>query len=1257
MSSLLVSSSVCVVLCLAGTSAAQEAKLGPFNPPNPALQGFLGVPGCGNFLRGGLVWHRSGKIISMESWRSGINPVSLWQPDAKTMRATRSSLLNVGDAWCLSQKGDLLCARSRRMDDQPELDPSKNTMAWTEGAFGCFRIQDGGRVWKLPMRDGESISGAAFTTDDKKVVVLSTWHEQMSLRLLDAATGALLQQHDFPGRSKSLSFDAGRLMMRGGDLWMIHRENDGRVLLKISLSTLQPMRVDCPPLEQMEGRVTLSADVRRMVSQTEFGLTCLELRGGKWDVVFEDFDFRSSPQSEIGDLRHVEFTPDSQKLVMFSVNSARILDFTSKKTHSIKLDENSGGTLSPDGSHLLVEHEHGLRIVSIRETDATQPGRLQQNVWRPHQLRFSEDGKTLLAADAEGIWAWDVATRRPRAWLRSFGHHLSHESIFQTLSLIAKDTEVVAEENDDALRWKLPPATEPPPDKVQMIAPQLAFGGVRQGWKGTYPGVFVNQDSSWILSTNAVQQGSIHAGFGAGSARSISQLFPEVSPQLWFFASDDSFVMHSATTNKWSRLNLPKGTLEELPNTPTIPDPDRRGRFVHPQPVAVLPKRQFVVRQFNDRLCVTSLDGKTQLPWFEAPLRGFGMSNMRAGVSQDEKRCATVMTDVVRRHQHAFVWEIETGKLIGLVSLPTNDATCVALSPDGSLLACGHENTAISIWDVAKLTVPAPSPQPAKASLEPAKSAAAPAPPSAPQGPPPVRESDSRREHMFGSGVWTFFGNGTVSKKDTFPEAGRLRINGKEFEMQRQRLAHPVTLTRLFHAQQDFPAETLPNRADPRFIPLPANKHPEIAAGLIHYAEGSLDDVWISRQTGSPAGRFHQFLTFTDTLTNLSARDKQVEIEFEVRFPAQTQQLVDSSLQPVKTNADGSLQVNPEAIWLAALPAPGTLPNVPIFWFRTPSGGQTCRLQWKPDTHTLIVHHTALLPPGDPRYLAHGVRLEPLSGGVAPDHFKTPFPQDFGEQVVFSAVSRGINYGLPPMEQFQFLQLRGVSKLSDGLGKNADGSLYNPTGIASAHALWLDGAPLSGSDMGVFLHAEDRNVTQPPRETFTFYGTSMDEKVTVSRRPAFSQEQHMSLIRDIFINQEAEPRNAKVAYVSSFSEPIKALYDASGRPVEANATPRAARELGGALIVEFDGPKRPATLLAFYQEGAAAEPKVSWPNPKFLKLEYEVTLPPRQMAEFCHGATEMPLASFDTVTQAFADCLPFQHKAPEKSPVVYLNVR
>jgi WD40 repeat protein len=1252
------------LLCMAGVAAAQEeVKWAQFNPTNPALQGFLGVPGCGNFLRGGLVWHRGGKIITMESWVSGINPVSIWQPDAKTMLATRVSLLNVGDAWCISQKGDLLCAHSRRMTDEPGLDPVKNGLAWTAGAFGCFRVQDGTRMWKLTMREGEDISGAVFTPDDKKVAILSVWNEQMSLRLLDAASGALLQKHDFPGRSKSLRFYATRLMVRGSELWVPNRENGKQVLWRFSLATLKPTPFECPPLEHLEGFAQLSPDARRIMCHTAFDLTCLEFRNGAWNVAFQDDNFRSSPESEFGNLRDVEFTPDSRRLVLVTKDSARVVDLATKKTHQIKLDENSGGTLSPDGSHLLVEHENGLRIVSLRETDATQAERQQQNVWRPHLLRFTGDGKTLLAVDAEGMWAWDIATKKPRAWLRSFDRHLPVEATFQTLSLMANDTEVLSEEHDDPLRWKLPSAVAPPPDKPQIIAPVLAFGGVRRGWNGTYPGVFVNQDASWILSTNAVQQGVIHSGFGAGSSRSISGLFPEVEPQLWFFAPDDTFVMRSATTNKWSRLSLPKGTLEDLPGTPGVPDPDKPGRGVHPEPIGVLPKRQFVVRQFNDRFCVTSLDGKTQLPWFEAPLRGFSMPNMRAGVSLDEKRCACVLTDVVRRHQHVFVWEIETGKLLGYAPLPTNDATSVALSPDGSLLACGHENTAISLWDVAKLTVPAAPASPAAPAqpAAPAKSVTVPVPAASPQGTPAPRPSTKRRDHMFGSGIWDFLDNGTVSKAEVLPEAGLLSINGKEFQMKGHRLNHPSTISRLFHAQQDLRAETTPNRADPKFYPLPQNQLPEVGAGLIHLSEGSADDVWISRQTGNPVGLSHQFLTFTDTLTNLSAQDKQVEIDFEVRFPAQTQQLIDSNLQPVKMNDEGIVQVRPDVVWLAAVPAPDTLRSVPVFWFRSGSGGQSCRLQWKPETHTLVVRHSFLLPPGDPRHLAHGMRIVFLPDGIAPDHFVAPTVNDFSKQVVYSAKSRGINFSSPGESDYLNEALwKGSSGLADELGqwiRNADGSLQNSNGIASAYQLWLDGSPLPGSSLGVFAFQEDNAALQAPTSHFNYRGFSLDEKVTFLRSPGRPAEQQMPMIIDHITNQQAEPRTVKLAFVSSFSEPVKALYDAKGQTIVASAVSKTAREFGGALIVEFDGPTRPATLLAFYQEGAAFEPKVSWPGPKLLKLEYEVTLPPRNGVQFWHGATQRPLASFDSVMAPFTGCLPFQRKSTPAGANALMNVR
>jgi hypothetical protein len=131
-------------------------------------------------------------------------------------------------------------------------------------------------------------------------------------------------------------------------------------------------------------------------------------------------------------------------------------------------------------------------------------------------------------------------------------------------------------------------------------------------------------------------------------------------------------------------------------------------------------------------------------------------------------------------------------------------------------------------------------------------------------------------------------------------------------------------------------------------------------------------------------------------------------------------------------------------------------------------------------------------------------------------------------------------------------------------------------------------------------------------------------------------------IIDNVTNRTDQPVVAHVAYVSTFAEPVKALYDASGKLVQPSVASLTGAALGGSLIVEFSGPKRPATALAFYQGGAAAEPKVSWPSAKLLKIEYEVTLPPKKSVEFWHGATQRDLASFSSVSEAFTGVLPFK---------------
>lgn len=1215
-----------ILLALALASPAAEPKLEPYYSPHPALQGFLGVPGAGDFIVGGVIWHRSGQIFGLEQHPHGLHPLSIWKADPKTLRATRTATFQVGEAWCVSQKGDLLCAQSPRKEDEPEFDPATDQRAWQAGAFGCFQLQGGSRMWSMPVRENEKIAGAAFTLDDKMVAVLSVWSGQMSLRLLDATNGLLVRQHVFPVREPAQDFKSTLLMMRADEVWLQHRRDDANTLLRFPLATLTPVKFECPPLDELTASLKISPDGRHILCRGNGQVICLGLSAGKWQSVYEDQDIS-------GWQLNAEFTPDGKNIVIVTADSARVTDLATKKTQRIKLDDNSGGTLSPDGGQLLVEYENGFEIISLRETDATNPARQRQHVRPPQLLRFSKNGKTLFATDAEGVWVWDLATRKPRAWLKSQDTHERVESTFDTLSLIADETEVISEEHDDFLRWKLPPQTDLPPAIPVIVKPELAFGGVRVIATGQrpYAGVFAHPEGKWLVSVNSRNATTIHRGLGAGIARSAKAEHYAISSEHWFFGPDDSFTFHDPLS-AWYRLDLLQGRFLKLPSM----------RY---EPIAVLPRRQFVISEDNRRVWASSLDGKTKLPDFEMPKRDFSpVLNVTASVSADEKRCAWLLTDYLNGRHHVFVWEIETGRLIGQTLLPTSDSASVGLSPDGAVVAVGHEHTAISLWEVAKLSplsaldVPPRAPKVTAAPRQPIKPS--------PSSPPP--SPNVRQELRYGVELWDIRENGSVAKGASLPEAGTLRVDGTEFTSKAHRLTHPNDLKRYHSAQMKFAAETTRKPSDPRFRPIPESKFPDISAGLIQISEGAASDVWVSRQIGNPAGAYAAFLTFTDSLTYLGSQEKSAVVEFAVRFPALTKTFVDSTFKPVTIEPDGALNVSNDAIWIAALPEQGTV-LVPIFMFRSASGGAAARLMWQAETHKLTVRHPINLIPGETRYLMHALRVVTLREGESPTQFDPPRATDHGLITSHTVCRRGINFGLPEDDGTNTLSGIRFKRTSwDVLGasweKNADGSLANATTTSSAHQLCLDGAPLPFSSPGMFVFRGQSWANAEPADFYTAYGSSLDEKITVSRSINRTFDQSLPLIIDSFINQKDEPVTTRLAYVSTFSEPVAAVYDATGKPTAQVNTPQGAALLGGALIVEFAGPQRPSTALSFYQSGAVLEPKVSWPSAKLLKIEYEVTLPPKKSVEFWHGATQRNLAPFSSVAEAFTGVLPFKRK-------------
>ena len=778
-----------------------------------------------------------------------------------------------------------------------------------------------------------------------------------------------------------------------------------------------------------------------------------------------------------------------------------------------------------------------------------------------------------------------------------------------------------------------------------ILKPELAFGGVRSTEMGSwaYSGVFAHPEGKWIVSVDRSNRAVIYRGLGAAVSRSSQKETLAANPQHWFFGTDDTFTFHSEIREGWHRLDLQQGTVSEVPS-------------LRDEPLAVLPKRQMMVCEGRVGIRATTIDGKTQLPNFEKPERGFSvLPGFKGAASLDERRCGWVLTNDVTHCQHVFVWEVETGRLLGQAQLPTNDIRSIALSPDGSMVACGHANTAISLWEVSKLTG-------LSASTPPPRMAAQPQQPRAPAPGSPPASPTVRREHPFGSGLWDIRENGTVTKGEALPEAGLLRVDGNAFTSRAVRLTSPFDLNRFQRAQMDFATESRPKPGDARFRPIVHREYSAVAAGLIHISEGEAGEEWVSRQIGNPGGTGGTFLTFTDAITHRGSQEKQIVTEFEVRFPALTKSLVDSSFKPVQIEPDGALKLAPDAVWIAALPGAGKSVTVPVFIFRSASGGQASRLLWKAETSTLTVRHPVTLVPGETRWIMHALRIVTLKEGESPAQFAAPAVTDHGLVTALTVSRNAINFGPPSdLEPLAFGRWLSARRRPDEFGasweEDIDRSLVNGTTTSKAHQLWLDGAPLPFSSKGAFLLRDTMRQELPPGGGGHVWvdGSNLDRSITVTRTTG-SKDQSLPLIIDYFINQTDQPVKSNPVYISTFTEPVRALYDASGRPVEVGATPVKASTLGGSLILEFAGADRPSTALAFYQDGAAAESNISRSSPKMLKIEYEVTLPPKKIITFWHGATQRNLASFGSVTEAFTGVLPFKRN-PTDSSDGYMNVK
>lgn len=1250
LSALVAGSFLAAAPCLIAQDAGH--RLEPFKPALPGLIGYLGEPDLGVYGYGtsNPVWLENGTIYATQ-FQGDFANLCRWYLDATTRKVRLKDVLNVGgSAWCISRRGDLICAQFQSQQRRDRLVTKPDHL-------GLFRADDGTCLWKLPVGPEEHFLRCTFTSDESHLALLSWREQRLSLRLIDTQKGVVIRRHDFDGVDETCR---AQLVARSSALWV--RRADGRVL-RLPVETLVPEDVECPV--SSPGSLYVSSDEQAISITSEGSCTILRRKGSAWETVFEDSTFETPggyPEGFVG----VSFSPDNRQAVVSQAVRLRVIDLGSGKVLQETPGEfRHGTTFSPEGHSLLTAEPPGFSVRSAATLKPLSQSTLHQHRHAAGPLLVLPGGRTLASADHEGIWLWDLATRSPIAHLGSRTHE---EGALRSLALAGNGRAIIADDWQNFLAWQLPPLE---PLKAGQEPPEIpfspAFGAlVEDGQELPTGKVFASADGKVIVTRTAGRgEFTLRTGLGARTSTAFPGPITKMHLQQGVVSDDGkTFVYGHPLNQEYLKADLPSGQTTTFKDRVTgsattadgKPRSARRYEFW-----GLLPDARRYIGFSGTNFCVMNLDGKSGLVEMDDLPKGLDASTEDTRMPLSSSALVVRLYNLHTQEKYISIWDLGTGKLRALQLIPFDDIHAHAMSPDGNTLLCSHTHGAISLWDVSKMSAALPTPEASQETLPPATAQA---------GTLPVlpRSPNIRSDKYGEGGPWLFSDAGTASKGAHLPEAGRLRVGGNDFTHQAWQLTNGYWLGRYFDAQHDLQTEA---KRDPARV-LQPTVFGKIGAGLISAGEGMAGSVWVSRQIGNPTAYGDPFLIFTDTLHNQDLETARKEIEFEVRFPEGSGKLIDSSFKTVQVAPDGRANVDPDAIWVAPIMKEGSTDPIPALIFRSRSSSHMPRIEWMAAENRLVVRHDVELPAAEPRHLVHAILMIPRAPGGSPEHFNPPRWVDFSLAVPYSENLRGLNFAVLPTGRLDdgFEMPVGLRSPERSLGRmiykdplgfpwvqNRDGSFHGQLGASSVLQLRIADIPLcfAGSHLFTMIDARREESRQP--DSGEYFGEDLEQQLQVARArvPQYGKEQ-LSLMSDRFFNRSKEPVTKQVTYVSTFSEPVKQIFAANGQPLAAGAE-LSLEKTQGALIFEVPGEDRPATLVAFHEQGAALSPKLSMPTPKMLKIEYEITIPPLQSVTLWHGTTQRPLGSFASVEEAFTGCLPLKRRRPEEPLINGSNVK
>lgn len=1201
-----------------------------------ACVGHLGDPALGLALDSWrLQWHPSGRIFSSSNSSHIVGSLlHAWQPPQGAEPPRRHGALNVGPPWVLSNSGETLFAR---LDLHGAPLPPKAGLV-----LGCLRLGEKKKLWHVALQRGDQAGSARFTKDDRALLLSTEFMNQRVLTLLDAATGAVLGRTPLPERTTGWE-DSGRALAAWKDEFILlqRQAQGGTRLQRVRTDPLRvvgdlPLKLKPEALEELEtsdfDSLCLSADEQHLVVHGNGGYLVLEDHQGQWVAALQGGagdGFHSA-----ADLQAVAVSPDSRLLLVATGAEGRVIDLaTGRVAHKLP----SGGmaaAFSPDGKRVLMAGHSGLDWWDTTKWERHH-GPETQHDCAVEGVMALPGGGSVLSWDHNGFILWDLATRKPRAML----HGPENDCLLRPPVLVQGGQELVAAANRDLVRWKLPPLTGPVPAQPVVVKSARAFPQLPEDpanpvpqhpFELVIPGMVADAAGRRLLVVRKGRPAELHDEAAPDQVR----YFPELAGVAYAYAMDmvfsgrEAVVLLDDDKRELLRLDLVSGKMTRVP---VAAAPGKLRLWGAVQAAGSLPRTGVSFIHPDTAQVMHSLASPGKRESFH------GTAGLP--LSRDGRLAAACFRESASEKIHLAVMEVATGRMLAWHALHRPvDATCLAFTEDGRGLLMGHGNTAISLWEVAKLTPPpqdmAATATPTQSSDPAAKSSAGAASSSSAM---PRRTAYAHETRMPEQPLvdrkgrrWSFTSDGACAVEGLLPSFGRLTVNGLPFEGRAARHRHPV-----------------------------GEKSASFERGTAVSNDGGVagQPLWITRQLSPGLAAMDAVVTALDGFTNTGEKPLELEVVHEVRFPPETQGLLANESGRLMVPEDGRFTLRKKDHWIA--PAgygqPGTpLPVVRLQTWTSPA--PPAGLHWDATTKVLRMTHRITLPPAETRWLAHEAAVVDRRAEGTPDLLWFPHAPDPGHFLPPGSAREAANFArvdmwnedhrggpLPSSMAWSEGQRKPVPE-KDALGftweLRHDLSRAGELGATAVLNLWMDGHPLAFHADKLLHPSSNGRLLTPPLQSYL----TADGALTVRRRPYLPPDGGPTVWQDTLRNVTQEKVRRRLSYVTTFQKPVVAVWDARGRKHEAHA--RAGLKLdaasGGACALVLEGEQQPATLLAFPTTGTVAAPTLRWLGPSAALLEYEVELEPQAEVEVLHGACQRPLGAFGGAAAAFADWLPLQ---------------